>query len=383
MAKVKYGAMVVDSRGSVDGVVYSKNTYGPYVRVKVSPVQPSSSPQLQARASFMDLSKKYSNDLSDAQRVLWKDFAGLYPVSDVFGNSQDLSAIAMFVRVNRILRQCDISPLLDPPANQDVQPLLSAVLSGSSLPNGSSKTVTIAAWSVGLATLTSVAHGLVVGNNVQVAGFVPSGWNGYYSILTKTADTIVFSIPTNPGTATTMGAFAKINSVFSIGFTESPTNPNTVLYVKATPALSPGITFFKPSFRFIGTRGPQGPDKVVSSASWALGVATLTSAAHGLSVGTKIVVSGFTPAFWNGVFIITAIAANTVDYALADDPGAATVLGVFAEATFSASPQDLIVEYLRTHSAITSGKKVACLVATANVLNGALSVGQLSSVILG
>lgn len=127
MAKVKYGAMVTDARGSIDGVVYSKNQYGGYVRVKVSPVQPRTASQQATRSSLGQLSKEYSNLLTDAQRTNWKTFAESNPVVDVFGNSQTLNAISMYQRINRVLHNLGLPSIQDVPLNMNVTALLTAV----------------------------------------------------------------------------------------------------------------------------------------------------------------------------------------------------------------------------------------------------------------
>lgn len=131
MAKIKFGAMVNDARGSVDGIVYSKNQYGGYARVKTSPVQPRSNYQVAARAIFGALSTAYSNTLSDAQRAAWKLFAANNPTTDVFGNSQTLTALAMFQSVNAVLGHAGEVMILDPPANMDVTALLTATVTAT------------------------------------------------------------------------------------------------------------------------------------------------------------------------------------------------------------------------------------------------------------
>jgi hypothetical protein len=62
---------------------------------------------------------------------------------------------------------------------------------------------------------------------------------------------------------------------------------------------------------------------------WAAGIVTITTAsAHGLGTGGTVRVAGVTPAALNGDFLCTAgTAGATIKYALAADPGAATVLG--------------------------------------------------------
>lgn len=136
MAKVKYGAMVTDARGSVDGIVYSKNQYGGYVRQKVSPVQPRTSRQQEVRNSFGALSKEYSNTLVDTDRTLWKQFAKNNPITDVFGNSQVLNAISMYQRVNRVLHELGLPSLTQPPINMDVESFPSVIVHMKANDNG-------------------------------------------------------------------------------------------------------------------------------------------------------------------------------------------------------------------------------------------------------
>lgn len=125
MAKIKFGAMITDARGKLDGIVYSKSRYGSYARRKVSPVQPLTAAQSAVRDSFGGLSKAWSNDLTDLQRTAWADFAAAYPVMDVFGNSQVLTGISFYQRVNRILAQVGEPRRDDPPADQAVTALTS------------------------------------------------------------------------------------------------------------------------------------------------------------------------------------------------------------------------------------------------------------------
>jgi len=127
MAKIKFGALASDARGKLDGIVYSRNQYGGYVRNKVSPVQPQSAPQLLARSLLSAFATAWSDTLTDAQRVAWQAFSDMFPVVDVFGNSQKLSGIAMFARINTILANLGQAPVNDPPVNQDVGALLTLV----------------------------------------------------------------------------------------------------------------------------------------------------------------------------------------------------------------------------------------------------------------
>lgn len=128
MAKIQFGNIVADARNSVGGVVYSRNTWGAYIRQKVSPVQPRTSRQQDTRASLTQLSKMWGTELTEEQREAWRQFGAAFPITDVFGNTVALTGIAAFQRINRVRMELGLSPLLDPPANMDVTPPDSASL---------------------------------------------------------------------------------------------------------------------------------------------------------------------------------------------------------------------------------------------------------------
>jgi hypothetical protein len=74
-------------------------------------------------------------------------------------------------------------------------------------------------------------------------------------------------------------------------------------------------------------------ENAITAAVWAAGVLTLTRAGHGYSTGNKIRLSSFTPSSINAEYTITVTGANTYTVAIANDPGAITVIGTDAQAT--------------------------------------------------
>ena len=68
----------------------------------------------------------------------------------------------------------------------------------------------------------------------------------------------------------------------------------------------------------------------ISSISWSAGVVSVvTTNNHGIPVGdtTTIIVSGMTPAAYNGTYTATSSGVNSLNYAIASDPGASSALG--------------------------------------------------------
>lgn len=122
MAKIQFGNIVADARNSVGGVVYSRNTWGSYIRQKVSPVQPRTVRQQSTRSSLTQLSKMWGTELTEEQREAWRQFGAAFPIVDVFGNTVALTGISAFQRINRVRMELGLPILLDPPANMDVTP---------------------------------------------------------------------------------------------------------------------------------------------------------------------------------------------------------------------------------------------------------------------
>lgn len=131
MAKAKFGAALADARGSVAGLVFTKNRFGQILRQKVSPVQPRSIRQAAARAALQYLATRWANSLSDAQRAAWIALANANPVTNAFGDSITLTGMQYYVRVNRNLGKVGEAYDDDAPANQDVTGLLTVTLSAA------------------------------------------------------------------------------------------------------------------------------------------------------------------------------------------------------------------------------------------------------------
>lgn len=99
MAKIKYSALVSDMRGKLNGSVASKNRFGSYFRNKVTPVNPQSTFQQNARQRFGALSSEFK-DLGNALIIAWNDAAKNFPVTNIFGDQVYLTGQMLFNRLN-------------------------------------------------------------------------------------------------------------------------------------------------------------------------------------------------------------------------------------------------------------------------------------------
>lgn len=104
MAKIKFSALVSDMRNKLNGSVLSKNRYGSYMRNKVTPVNPQTSFQQNARAVLSALSSGFGS-LTEAQRKGWRDLAQNLPFTDIFGDPKILDAKSLYVKLNANLQK--------------------------------------------------------------------------------------------------------------------------------------------------------------------------------------------------------------------------------------------------------------------------------------
>lgn len=119
MAKIKFSALVSEMRNKLNGSVLSKNRYGNYLRNKVSPVNPQSTHQQNARSILSANSSLYGT-ITQAQRNGWRALAEEMPFTDIFGDVKHLSAQAMFVKLNSNLNKIALPSISVAPARTAV-----------------------------------------------------------------------------------------------------------------------------------------------------------------------------------------------------------------------------------------------------------------------
>ena len=100
MAKINFSGIAgVDMRNKLNGSVFSKNRGGAYVRTKVTPVNPQSTAQQNARNRLSTQSQNWRGETESA-RQSWIDASPNFPYTDIFGNSKTLSGFQLYVKFN-------------------------------------------------------------------------------------------------------------------------------------------------------------------------------------------------------------------------------------------------------------------------------------------
>ena len=173
MALVKYTAAVAEIRGKLNGNVFSRNTYGSYLRNKVTPINPSTTYQAFIRNILTSASQAWGA-LTAADRASWEALSKQVSRKNIFGDEVKLTGFNLFVRL----------------------------YSNTQKVGGS--TISAAPASLSVAALT----------------------------------TLSFDPDNNAVT-------------LAVTFAPTPVPAGTVLYLDATPCVSPGVTFVKPEYRNI------------------------------------------------------------------------------------------------------------------------------------
>jgi len=97
---IKWGAGIIDGRGSIAGMTASRNKSGAYARARTKPVNPKSVRQEAARAIISYLAEYWHTDLTAVQRGLWETYAAAIGWPNGLGETIHLSGFNHFIRSN-------------------------------------------------------------------------------------------------------------------------------------------------------------------------------------------------------------------------------------------------------------------------------------------
>jgi hypothetical protein len=100
--------------GSIASDCFSHNRYGAYVRNRTVPTDPSTSPQVVARASFSTFSSLWRG-ITESARQAWQNYASSTPKTNPFGDTVFLAGNAWFVAYNTLRTRLGLTPAGLPP----------------------------------------------------------------------------------------------------------------------------------------------------------------------------------------------------------------------------------------------------------------------------
>jgi hypothetical protein len=112
--KVKFGSIIVDGRGKLGGHVYSKNRSGAYVRTKVTPDNPQTSYQTEARSKLAQFSSSWKG-LTQTQRDAWDGAVEDYAKTNIFGDLIKPTGKNLYTALNMNLANVNEPSIAVPP----------------------------------------------------------------------------------------------------------------------------------------------------------------------------------------------------------------------------------------------------------------------------
>lgn len=116
--KAQFGALVVAGSGKINGWVASRNRGGAYFRTKVTPINPSTSAQQNARGILGSLSTQWSQ-LTEAERLSFNNAVADFAKTDIFGDIRNPSGINLFVKLNTNLINTNQAQITAAPAKEE------------------------------------------------------------------------------------------------------------------------------------------------------------------------------------------------------------------------------------------------------------------------
>lgn len=100
MALVKFGGGVVGMAGSIAGTTFARNRYGSYARARTKPVNPNTARQQAVRAALAELTARWAQTLTAAQRAAWDLYGANVVMTNRLGESMNLSGFNHYLRSN-------------------------------------------------------------------------------------------------------------------------------------------------------------------------------------------------------------------------------------------------------------------------------------------
>lgn len=128
MAKIKFGSVITDSRGTIGGHTFQWTRYGNQIITKPQTAKFQTQRQTTVRNNFGYLTKRWWSALTPTQRTDWRSLAAANPRPNTWGDDFPLTGLALFISLNRRLMQAGFTTIDDAPTDQTVTPPATATL---------------------------------------------------------------------------------------------------------------------------------------------------------------------------------------------------------------------------------------------------------------
>lgn len=101
--------MIAAASGKAGGVVAARNRYGSYLRGYVIPVNPRSTRQMTLRSRMADVTSKWNQILTGANRDSWNTYASNTPIQGRNGSINTVTGFNHFVRSAQALLEAGVA----------------------------------------------------------------------------------------------------------------------------------------------------------------------------------------------------------------------------------------------------------------------------------
>jgi len=127
MARIIYGSIITDIKGSIGGITYQKNGSGSIARLKPRKTKANTQKQRDQQPRLKGIQREW-NELTLANKILWNDFASVNNKIGLDGNPKTLTGYQWFLTINQNRALFGDTSLLDPPVYEIVNPINSISL---------------------------------------------------------------------------------------------------------------------------------------------------------------------------------------------------------------------------------------------------------------
>lgn len=122
MARIIYGAIITDIKGSIGGITFQKNGSGQIARLKPRKSKTNTQKQRDQQPRLKEVQKNW-NELSLVNKILWNDFAAVNNKIGLDGQEKKLTGYQWFLSINENRLLFNDSILSVPPTYEIVSPI--------------------------------------------------------------------------------------------------------------------------------------------------------------------------------------------------------------------------------------------------------------------
>lgn len=122
MARIIYGSIITDIKGSIGGLTFQKNGSGTIARLKPRKTKTNTQKQRDQQPRLKEVQRNW-NELSLVNKILWNDFAAVNNKIGLDGFEKKLTGYQWFLSINENRLLFEDSILSVPPVYEIVNPI--------------------------------------------------------------------------------------------------------------------------------------------------------------------------------------------------------------------------------------------------------------------